>query len=59
MSGNQGDPVPGAQGGVHPSTSLNSEKEGGSHRESELPVVAKKSGNADGAKGRRFGIMNK
>lgn len=44
----------GAQAHLLPS--LNSEKGGGDHRKSETPIVAMKSGNSDGAKGRRFEI---
>lgn len=40
-------------GGTHFLTSLNSEEGGGGDRKSEAPIVAVKSGNADGAKGRR------
>ena len=39
---------------AHPRTSLNSEEEGGVWRKSETPIVATKSGNADGAKGCRL-----
>jgi hypothetical protein len=45
----------GAQAHLLPS--LNSEKRGGGHWQSEMPVVAMKSGNSDGAKGHRFEIM--
>lgn len=51
---NRGDPMVGAQAHLLPS--LNSEKGGGDHRKSEMPIVAMKSGNSDGAKGRRFEI---
>ena len=44
-----------AQKEAHPLTSVRSEEEGGGCRKSEAPVRAMKSGNADGAKGCRFG----
>jgi len=45
----------GAQAHLLPS--LTSKKGGGGHRKSEMPIVAMKSGNSDGAKGHRFEIM--
>ncbi len=54
MRGNQGDPSGGAPEGAHPRTSLNSEEEGGVWRKSETPIVAMRSGNADGVKGCRL-----
>jgi len=46
----------GAQAHLLPS--LNSENRGGVHWKSEMPIVAMKSGNSDGAKGHRFEIMS-
>jgi len=44
-----------AQKEAHPWTSVRSEEEGGGCRKSEAPIRAMRSGNADGAKGCRFG----
>ena len=44
-----------AQKEAHPWTSIRSEEEGRGCRKSEAPIRAMKSGNADGAKGCRFG----
>src|SRR4030065_1411116 len=44
-----------AQKVAHPRTSVRSEEEGGGCRKSEAPIGAMRSGNADGAKGCRFG----
>ena len=54
VRGNQGDPIVGAASKAHLLTSLNSEEEGGGDRKSEAPIRAMISGNAEGAKGRRF-----
>ena len=54
MHGNHGDPGGGPEGRGQFLTSLNSEEEMESVGKSELPIVAVKSGNADGAKGRRY-----
>jgi hypothetical protein len=43
---------------AHLLPSLNSENRGGVHWKSEMPIVAMKSGNSDGAKGHRFEIMS-
>jgi RNA-directed DNA polymerase len=48
-----------AQKRAHPWTSVRSEEEGGGCRKSEVPIRAKNSGNADGAKGCRFEGMGK
>jgi hypothetical protein len=47
------------QDGAHLRTSVRSEEEGGDGRKSEAPIVAMKSGNADGAKGCRFETTGK
>ena len=44
-----------AQKKAHPRTSVRSEEEGRGCRKSEAPIRATRSGNADGAKGCRFG----
>ena len=59
VRGNQGDPIVGAGTKAHLLTSLNSEEEGGGDRKSEAPIGAMNSGNAEGAKGRRFEITGK
>jgi hypothetical protein len=48
-----------ARNNAYPPTSLIHEEEGGGWRKSEVPIVAMKSGNADGAKGCRFEITDK
>ena len=48
-----------AQNNAHLPTSLNSEGEGGDVGESEVPIVATNAGNAAGAKGHRFEIVNR
>jgi hypothetical protein len=58
VRGNQGDPIVGAGRKAHLLTSLNSEEEGGDDRKSEAPIGARISGNAEGAKGRRFEIAD-
>ena len=58
VRGNQGDPILGAGSKAHLPTSLNSEEEGGGDRKSEAPIRAMISGNAEGAKGRRFEIAD-
>ena len=45
---------PSAQKKAHSRTSVRSEEEGGGCRKSEAPIRARRSGNADGAKGCRF-----
>jgi len=52
--GNHGDPGGSADGVAQLLTSLNSEEEARTGRKSESPIVAMKSGNADGAKGRQY-----
>src|SRR5712691_3308159 len=52
--GNHGDPGGSTEGAVQPLTSLNSEEEAESAGKSEPPIVAMKSGNADGAKGWQY-----
>ncbi len=52
--GNPGDPGGSIEGAVQSLTSLNSEKGAESVGKSEPPIRAMKSGNADGAKGRRY-----
>jgi hypothetical protein len=52
--GNHGDPGGSAEGVAQLPTSLNSEGEAGNVRKSESPILAMKSGNADGAKGRQY-----
>jgi hypothetical protein len=52
--GNRGDPGGSAEGAAQPLTSLNSEEEVESAGKSEPPIVAMKSGNADGAKGWQY-----
>jgi hypothetical protein len=52
--GNRGDPGGSAEGAAQPLTSLNSEEAVESAGKSEPPVVAMKSGNADGAKGWQY-----
>lgn len=52
--GNHGDPGGSAEGAAQLRTSLNSEEEVGNARKSESPILAMKSGNADGAKGRQY-----
>ena len=52
--GNHGDPGRSADGAAQPQTSLNSEEEVESAGKSEPPIVAMKSGNADGAKGWQY-----
>jgi hypothetical protein len=54
MYGNHGDPGGSADGAAQLLTSLNSEEEAVTVRKSESPIVAVKSGNADGAKGRQY-----
>ncbi len=54
MYGNHGDPGGSAEGVAQPLTSLNSEEEVESVGKSEPSVVATKSGNSDGAKGRQY-----
>ena len=54
MHGNHGDPGGSPEGAGQSLTSLNSEEETESVGKSESPIVAMKSGNADGAKGRRY-----
>jgi hypothetical protein len=44
---------------AHLLTSLTREERGRGYRKSEMPIVAVKSGNADGAKGHRFEITSK
>ena len=58
VRGNQGEPIVGAGSKAHLLTSLNSEEEGGDDRKSEAPIRAMISGNAEGAKGRRFEIAD-
>ena len=48
--GNHGDPSGSVEGAAQPRTSLNNEEEAESVGKSELPIVAMKSGNSDGAK---------
>ena len=57
--GNQGDPTAGAEGLVHPRTSVESEEEGGGGRKSEPPIGAWICANAQGAKGWRSGITSR
>ncbi len=52
--GNPGDPGGSIEGAVQSLTSLTSEKGAESVGKSEPPIRAMKSGNADGAKGRRY-----
>jgi hypothetical protein len=52
--GNHGDPDGSVEGVAQLPTSLNSEEEAKSVGKSEPPIVAMKSGNADGAKGRQY-----
>jgi len=52
--GNRGDPGGSAEGAAQPLTSLNSEEEVESAGKSEPPILAMKSGNADGAKGWQY-----
>jgi hypothetical protein len=52
--GNHGDPDGSVEGMTQLLTSLNSEDEVKNVRKSESPIVATKSGNADGAKGRQY-----
>jgi hypothetical protein len=52
--GNHGDPGGSAEGAAQRRTSLNSEEDARPARKSESPIVAMKSGNADGAKGRQY-----
>ena len=52
--GNRGDPGGRTEGSVQLPTSLNSEEEVRAARKSESPIVAAKSGNSDGAKGRQY-----
>jgi hypothetical protein len=52
--GNHGDPGGRAEGAAQPLTSLKSEEEVESVGKSEPSVVATKSGNSDGAKGRQY-----
>ena len=52
--GNHGDPGGSVEGAAQSLTSLNSEEEAVSAGKSESPVVAVKSGNADGAKGGQY-----
>jgi len=59
LRGNQGDPAVGVPRGAHSWTSVKSEEKGRGCRKSEAPIRAEKSGNADGAKGRRFEITNR
>ena len=59
LRGNQGDPAAGALKSAHPRTSVGSEEEGSDCRKSEVPVVAVKSGNSDGAKGCQFEVTNR
>jgi len=54
IHGNHGDPGGSAEGAAQPLTSLNSEEGAESAGKSEPPIVAMKSGNADGAKGRQY-----
>ncbi len=48
-----------ARNNAHPPTSLNNEGEGRDYRKSEAPIVAMNAGNAAGAKGRQFEIVNR
>ena len=59
LRGNQGDPTVGVEGTAHPWTSVMSEEKGGGGRKSGVPIRAMTSGNADRAKGHRFGITSK
>jgi len=52
--GNHGDPGGSVEGAAQPLTSLNSEEEVESAGKSEPPILAMKSGNADGAKGWQY-----
>ena len=52
--GNHGDPSGSIEGAVQPLTSLNNEEEVESAGKSELPIVARTSGNSDGAKGWQY-----
>jgi hypothetical protein len=52
--GNHGDPGRCAEGGAQLPTSLKSEEGARTVRKSESPIVAMKSGNADGAKGWQY-----
>ena len=52
--GNHGDPSGSVEGAAQPRTSLNNEEEAESAGKSELPIVATKSGNSDGAKGWQY-----